>query len=133
MTSTPGFDWKILTSVLSFINMLKLMKTISLIELVVTGIMTDRITQLQEETNLLASYMCDSIGRWVYILIRLYYTGQKDYHITLYFVGVLQNAGADVKKSKSDIALFSKLICDTCSNINLLVDSLPTVSKILCL
>lgn len=63
--------------------------------------MTDRITQLQEETNLLAGYMCDSIG-------------------------VLQNCGGNSEKGKSDISLFSKLICDTSSNINLLIDSLPT-------
>ncbi|XP_063693477.1 mediator of RNA polymerase II transcription subunit 21-like [Bolinopsis microptera] len=63
--------------------------------------MADRITQLQEETNLLATYMCDSIG-------------------------VLQNSGVNSDKGKSDIALFSKLISDTSSNINLLIDSLPT-------
>ena len=36
--------------------------------ILVTGsfvvLMADRITQLQEETNLLAGYMCDSIGKY---------------------------------------------------------------------
>ena len=41
--------------------------------------------------------------------------------------GVLQNCGVNSDKGKSDIALFSKLISDTSSNINLLIDSLPTV------
>ena len=44
-------------------------------------------------------------------------------------LGVLQNSGVNSDKGKSDIALFSKLISDTSSNINLLIDSLPTVNN----
>ena len=50
------------------------------------------------------------------------------YYELFCFSGVLQNCGVNSEKGKSDISLFSKLICDTSSNIILLIDSLPTVS-----